>query len=118
MNFLKYETKLLIFSFIDSFDSRNLRFTCKEWLNMPRESFYNTNFFKNLKNLRWYVDRELKSAAMADNLDLPYEIPYIDILKLNSMYKQIPLSISFEENFKKIIDSWTEGHILKKRTFI
>ena len=104
MNLLKYETKLLIFSFIDSFDSRNLRFTCKEWLNMPRESFYTTNFFKNLKDLRLNVERDLKFVAMADNLDLPYEIPYNNIIKLNSMYQEVPLSISIDENFKKIMN--------------
>lgn len=106
MNFLKYETKLLIFSFIDSFDSRNLRFCSKEWLNMPKESLYNTNFFKNLTNLRMKIEQDLKLAAMADNLDLAYEIPYSDILKLNSMYKVIPLSITIDENIKKIINKY------------
>ena len=104
MNSLNYNIKILIFSFIDSFDSRNLRFSCKAWLNTPKESFYNTNFFKNLTNLRLNVEKDLKFAAMADNLDLPYEIGYINILELNSMYKQVPLSIPIDEKFKKIIN--------------
>ena len=114
MNLLNYDLKFIILSFIDSFESQNLRLTCKEWLSMPKESLFNTNFYNDLMNLRSIVKKELKYVCLADNLDMPYEIPIFNILKLKKMYNQIPISIKIDEDFRRIIEKYS----IEKRSFI
>ena len=50
---------------------------------------------------------------MADNLDMPYEIPIFNILKLNKIYNQLPISIKIDEDFRKIIEKYS----IEKRLF-
>ena len=114
MNFLNYDLKFIILSFIDPFETQNLRLTCKEWFSMPKESLFNTNFYNDLINLKSIVKKELKYVCLADNLDMPYEIPIFNILKLNKMYNQLPISIKIDEDFRKIIEKYS----IKKPSFI
>lgn len=113
MNLLNYNNKLIILSFIDPFESQNLRFSCKEWFLMPKESLFDTKFYKKLINLKLIVEKDLKLALLSDNLDVPYEIQISNILLLNKMYNQLPVSISIDQKFRKKIEKFC----IEKRPF-
>ena len=85
--------KLLILSYLCPEETQNIRMTSLEWNTMPKAAWSETNFCKTFAALTEDVSRDLRLAALADNLDMPSYIPHQKLVKLNQMYEQVPRSI-------------------------
>lgn len=85
--------KLLILSYLCPEETQNIRIASVEWNTMPKVAWSETVFCKTFASLTDDVSRDLRLAALADNLDMPSYIPHEKLSKLNQMYEQAPRSI-------------------------
>ena len=85
--------KLLILSYLCPEETQNIRMASVEWNQMPKAAWSETNFCKTFALLTEDVLRDLRLAALADNLDMPSYIPHQKLVNLHKMYQQIPRSI-------------------------
>ena len=85
--------KLLILSHLCPEESQNIRLASAEWNEMPKPAWCGTVFSKIFAALTEDVSRDLRLAALADNLDMPSYIPHQKLVNLHKMYQQIPKHI-------------------------
>jgi len=85
--------KMVILSHLCPEESQKIRLASVEWNKMPKVAWCETVFCKTLASLTEEVLRDLRLAALADNLDMPSYIPHQKLSKLNQMYEQVPRSI-------------------------
>lgn len=91
--------KLLILSYLCPEETQNIRMASVEWNAMPKVAWSETVFCKAFALLTDEILRDLRLAALADNLDMPSYIPHQKLSKLNQMYEQVPRSIREGKRF-------------------
>lgn len=85
--------RLLIISHLCPEESQHIRMASVGWSTMPKAAWCETVFCKTFESLQDSVLRDLRLAALADNLDMPSHIPEEKLLILNQMYEQVPHAI-------------------------
>jgi hypothetical protein len=85
--------KLIILSYLTPEETQIIRIASVEWNKMPKSSWSKTTFSASFEHIKSDIHKELKFAALADNLDMPSYIPHSKLNQLREMYAQIPEAI-------------------------
>ena len=85
--------KLIILSYLTPEETQIIRIASVEWNKMPKSSWSKTTFSSRFERLKSDIHKELKLAALADNLDMPSYIPHSKLKQLREMYSQIPQAV-------------------------
>ena len=77
--------KLIILSYLRPEETQIIRIASVEWNKMPKSSWFKTTFSSRFERLKSDIHKELKLAALADNLDMPSYIPHSKLKQLREM---------------------------------